>query len=864
MRCLTLCVWLATVCCVSAWSQRPRNYDTHDYYALHIHPNTSPEQVASHLGLEHEGQLANIPDHHMFRCSKGHQDVVKDAIKELKARRRKRDAGSLDWSPLDAVLLNQKQVLRKRLVKRGVPKYPGQTRQLPPSLSPGSTIQKQVMTELGIKDPIFHEQWHLFNAEQPGNDLNVTGVWLDGVTGKNSTVCIVDDGLDMDSEDLRDNYYSAGSYDFNDKGPAPKPRLSDDRHGTRCAGEVSAVKNDACGVGVAYESRIAGVRILSAPISDADEAESVVYGYQENDIYSCSWGPPDDGRTMEAPGILIRRSMVNAIQNGRGGRGTIYVFAAGNGAPKGDNCNFDGYTNSIYSVTVGAIDRENKHPWYSESCSALLVVTYSSSNTDQIHTTDVGINKCTSGHGGTSAAGPLAAGVYALVLEVRPEATWRDIQWLQVMTARPFESDEPGSEWQETTLGRKFSHMFGYGRIDAYDIVEMAKTWKLVKPQAWYWSPWIHVKHEIPQGNQGVASTFEVTKQAMEDANLERLEHIQVTMNVEHSRRGDLSVELRSPSGIVSHLSVAREHDEHAGGYTDWTFMSVAHWGEPGVGNWTVVVKDATVNENKGSFVDWKLRLWGEAIDAKAQQLLPMPEASDDDDHDATTTAHVTTTDVTHPTKTKNPGANISHTPDRPVNVRPSDTGKPSSGQASISSPASGTTIVPIASPTTNPTTTSAPSSTAAPTTSATPTPSAAPDSFLPSPFPTFGVSKRTQIWIYASLALILIFCCSLGLYFYLARRRRLRANPRDDYEFEMLDDADDADGGARGVNGGLGGKKVGKKRRAGELYDAFAGESEEELFSGSEDEGGLYRDEIGGGSGSRGSEERVDEKGGR
>jgi kexin len=195
---------------------------------------------------------------------------------------------------------------------------------------------------------------------------------------------MVDDGLDMYSRDLKDNYFAEGSWDFNDNDPEPKPELSDDRHGTRCAGEISAVRNDACGVGVAYDSKIAGIRILSSPISDADEAEAMIYKYQDNQIYSCSWGPPDDGRSMEAPDVLIRRAMLKGVQAGRGGLGSIYVFASGNGAASGDNCNFDGYTNSIYSITVGAVDRAGQHPYYSEHCSALLVVTYSSGGGDGI------------------------------------------------------------------------------------------------------------------------------------------------------------------------------------------------------------------------------------------------------------------------------------------------------------------------------------------------------------------------------------------------------------------------------------------------------------------------------------------------
>jgi kexin len=164
----------------------------------------------------------------------------------------------------------------------------------------------------------------------------------------------------------------------------PKPRLSDDQHGTRCAGEIAAAKNDVCGVGVAYNAKVAGIRILSASISDADEASALNFGYQDNDIYSCSWGPPDDGRSMEAPSPLIYKSMLNGVQNGRGGKGSIFVFASGNGGAVDDQCNFDGYTNSIFSITISAIDRKGLHPYYSEGCSANMVVTYSSGSGDNI------------------------------------------------------------------------------------------------------------------------------------------------------------------------------------------------------------------------------------------------------------------------------------------------------------------------------------------------------------------------------------------------------------------------------------------------------------------------------------------------
>ena len=576
---------------------RTRNHDTHDYYALHLHTDSSPQQVASALGLEYEGPLGELHSHHTFSSPKHRRHDADALLDEARRRRRKRDTDNYDG--LEGILWSQKQKTKPRMVKRGI-LPPLLQRQGPPpdatvaqakpdesAATPTSKInpaanpeaveeRTNLQHELSIEDPIFDEQWHLFNALQLGHDLNVTGVWQQGITGEGATAVMVDDGIDMYSDDIKDNYFAKGSYDFNEGTDEPKPRLSDDRHGTRCAGEIAAVKNGVCGVGVAYNARIGGLRILSKIITDEDEATAMNYAFQDNQIYSCSWGPPDDGRSMDAPGLLIRKAMVNAVQKGRQGRGNIFVFAAGNGHGAGDNCNFDGYTNSIYSITIGGIDRKGLHGYYSEHCSAQLAVTYSSGSGDAIHTTDVGVNKCYSNHGGTSAAAPLAAGIFALAFSARPELTWRDLQNVIVMTAVQINEDD--DDWDKTFIGKPFSHTFGYGKLDAYAFVEKAKTVDLLKPQAWYKSPWIHVKHFIPQGVEGLLSSFEVTQERLRKANFEKIEHVTVTMNVEHTRRGDLSVELRSPTQVVSHLSVARRLDDAAEGYIDWTFMSVAHW----------------------------------------------------------------------------------------------------------------------------------------------------------------------------------------------------------------------------------------------------------------------------------------------
>lgn len=804
MRLSHLCGLLSAGSLAAAGKHLPaRDYTTHDYYALHISPSGSPHAIASHLGLAYEGPLDALANHHVFKAPKHEKDIVDDARQELKRRRRKREISD-EYSPLDSIHFTQKQKIKPRHWKRSV--IPERQDRAGPPVTDAIKAQREAASKLEINDPIFEEQWHIFNVKTPGNDINVTDVWLQGITGKGVTACVVDDGLDYDSMDLKDNFFAEGSHDYNDHTDLPTPKLSDDRHGTRCAGEIAAGRNDACGVGLAYDAKISGVRILSGAITDIDEALAINYEMQKNHIYSCSWGPPDDGKTMQAPGILIKKAMVTAVQQGREGKGSVYVFAAGNGANADDNCNFDGYTNSIYSITVGAIDKDNNHPYYSEACSAQLVVTYSSGGGDAIHTTDVGANKCTSSHGGTSAAGPIGVGVYALLLQARPDLTWRDVQWLTVMSAVPF--DTP-SDWTETSIGRSYSHQFGYGKLDAWRIVEAAKDWKLVKPQSWFYSPWMHVKKPIPEGNQGLASVFEVTADALKTANFERVEHVTLTMNVEHTRRGDLSVELISPTGMRSHLSTPRREDEEAVGYEDWTFMSVAHWGESGVGNWTVIVKDSHPNNGKtGTFTDWRLRLWGESIDASQAKLLPIPTEHDDDDHDKIDDHPAHTTSVNVPESTKPAtSANPDDHPDRPVNQKPSQTLTNGDQAAHQAAPSSSASSVPS-------------------------------ENFLPNPFPTFGVSKRTQIWIYGALALIVAFIAGLGTYLFIARRKRMK-DSRDAYEFEVL--AEDEDRDDAGLLGAAGRKK--RAKRGGELYDAFAGESDEDLLSDEEGSQGPYRD---------------------
>ncbi|KAJ1851657.1 pheromone processing endoprotease, partial [Coemansia sp. RSA 486] len=382
------------------------------------------EQYAALTGWEHVGQLGSLAQYRVFRQPKSYHH-------QLSKRQQIADQNmAIDQMPgIEHVTeLRQGRKLYKRSIPRDHVGAPGfGDRQA----SSNDTEWRE------ISDPMYKQQWHLINSNEHGHDINVTDVWHQGITGAGVTVALIDDGLDYSSEDLLDNFDYRGSYDFNDQTKLPTPRLIDDYHGTRCAGQIAAARNKVCGVGVAYGARVAGIRMLSREVTDQDEIGALNYAMDTNWIYSCSWGPNDDGATVQGPNKVIEDAFINGIEKGRAGRGSIFVFATGNGGGAGDNCNFDGYTNSIYTISIGAIDHQDRHPYYSEQCSAQLAVTYSNGDNRGIVTTDLGLRACTSKHGGTSAAAPLGAGIFALALSVRPDLTWRDVQHVAVRSAVP-------------------------------------------------------------------------------------------------------------------------------------------------------------------------------------------------------------------------------------------------------------------------------------------------------------------------------------------------------------------------------------------------------------------------------------------
>ena len=456
--------------------------------------------------------------------------------------------------------------------------------------------QKTRSGELGrsgpvdISDPLFGRQWHL-HATVVG--LDVKGALGQDVDGRGVTIAIVDDGIESSHHDLAPNLSINLSRDFNgNQGTDPSP-WEGDSHGTSAAGCCCAKRNDVCGLGVASGATLAGYRLIAAGTSDLDEAEGLSLHKDVVDIYSCSWGPPDDGARLEGPGRLLKEVFEQGVRTGRGGKGNIFVWAGGNGAERNDNCNYDGYANDFRTISVSAYDGNGRAAWYSERCAMHFISAPSSGMYTPGVITATTHDKCTEHFGGTSAAAPMMAGVIANMLQVNPALSWRDVQGVLAKSAIPLRAEY--DDWSLNRRGYRHSHAFGFGRVNLPITLDVARNWKHMPAMRVCTTGRKMVTTRIPVGSNGYGSL--VIPTIVSPANdcikgITFVESVGLTMHVRHPRRGQVVVNLQSPEGVISKL--AEVHPDTTANYPSegWEFNTVRHWGEQAVGTWQIMVGD--------------------------------------------------------------------------------------------------------------------------------------------------------------------------------------------------------------------------------------------------------------------------------
>ncbi len=480
-------------------------------------------------------------------------------------------------------------------------------------------------------DPLLPRQWTLKNTGQsggtPGADANVFPVWESGRHGEDVVISIVDDGVESAHPDLTNRIVPQAGYDYRDQDAQPEPEGANgvdaegkpaaDSHGTAVAGVAAASGNNGIGVaGAAYAARLVPIRLIGGNAGDDQEAKAMAHRLDLVHISNNSWGADDDGKTITAPGPLMKAALDTALSQGRGGLGTIFVWSAGNGGNEQDNANNDGYANHPGTIAVGALNDLGHRADYSEPGACLIVSAPSGNDKSRSpgsFTTDLlgerGYNRAdvesdiaeidyTSTFNGTSSAAPLVSGVVALMLQANPKLGWRDVQEVLIRSAAMAQPENPG--WLTNSAKIRFNHEFGAGRVDAAAAVQLASGWRNLGARR---SAVVMkaTKDLPPIPDEGV---FEGNLLVTDEL---RVEQVTLNLTLTHPSRGELAIDLISPVGTISHLFVphgdTNQNIEHR-------FTSVFHWGESARGDWKLRIRD-TVGGNAGQVSDYRLEVFG-------------------------------------------------------------------------------------------------------------------------------------------------------------------------------------------------------------------------------------------------------------
>jgi len=499
-------------------------------------------------------------------------------------------------------------------------------------------VFKQTAKRFLPNDPLFPDQWHIRGRGQNGakkaSDARITPVWEQQdssgnlIRGTGIVIGINDDGVEMNHPDLSANIRTNLSYNFVDKTSDPSPSATD-FHGTAVAGVAAAVGYN--GIGVSGAAPSAGIAVIKgSSLNDAIAPPAMLSQTGSIRVSNNSWGPPDDGQTIRAPGSAMQSALRSSAESG-----TITIWSAGNGLLEKDNANYDGYANSIYVLSIAAVNDYARQCDYSESGANNIISAPSGFDGDTNNaarrtqgtaTTDrlasLGYNTgvplpvhvqpipdfenldYTNTFNGTSSAAPVVSGVTALVLQANFSLNWRDVKEIYIRSAT--RNDSGDSDWARNGAGFWFNHKYGAGLINAAEAVRLAKNWSNLGSMSSVSIPLSSLPANIRDNNSGGLVKYFDTRSL---AGL-RVEHATLTVNIPDLPAGEQVIELTSPAGTKSVLSEV--HNDTINDYAPWTFSTVHNWGEDSRGLWKLKIADR-VPGNTGTLNSATLTLYGTA-----------------------------------------------------------------------------------------------------------------------------------------------------------------------------------------------------------------------------------------------------------
>jgi subtilisin-like proprotein convertase family protein len=462
-------------------------------------------------------------------------------------------------------------------------------------------------------DAGFGSQWHMSAAN---HDINLRSLWND-YTGRGVSVAVIDDGFDHALRDLAPGYLVGADHDWR-MNDADARAEGADRHGTAVMGVIGADQNAVDVVGVAHDASLVGLRIGFGSAGNLNQYIGALRDAARFDIVNNSWGYTSHfADNFNSWGFsAAEASIIHGAAAGRGGLGTVYVFAAGNSRGSGDNVNHHNFQNSIYTMAVAATDSGGRVASFSTPGAALHV----SAPGVNILTTD---NTGTSGYSGgttaavsgTSFAAPIVSGVVALMLDANAQLGWRDVEEILAYTAR--QTDATRSTWKFNQAGDfnggglHTSTDYGFGLVDAHAAVRLAETWGLSSTSANMTSATAGATPNLAVPDRGT-----LTQQLTIGQDV-RIDHVEVALDLRHTWRGDIRVTLVSPGGTESILIDRPGVAPGSTGFGSsadhiiFDLTSTQFWSESARGTWTLRVEDLAMSAT-GTLVSWRLNVFGD------------------------------------------------------------------------------------------------------------------------------------------------------------------------------------------------------------------------------------------------------------
>ncbi len=347
----------------------------------------------------------------------------------------------------------------------------------------------------GSDDPFQKFQWYLENDGRYGREGDDSSI-IDSINfikelgldpGKGVVVGVIDDGFDLKHEDLVEKFLEGYDTVDGDNVPLYSHKFV---HGTAVTGVLAAESGNGIGIsGVCPGCMVVPVAIGDGFLNTVQLVDAFNFLLDMNvDVISNSYGPTDNWGYMDMPEAL-KEIVENSVEKGRNGRGTVIVFASGNGNESIDDVkSFDGFAAHPDVIAVGSVNATGQRAVYSDFGASLDIMApscdidpgsiFDHENLyglkDPIWTTDVsgefGYSRGSydAGFCGTSASAPMVSAIAGLIIGANPDLSAKKVQNIIQLTADRVSPIE--AQYDE----RGHSDFYGYGRINALEAVKKA------------------------------------------------------------------------------------------------------------------------------------------------------------------------------------------------------------------------------------------------------------------------------------------------------------------------------------------------------------------------------------------------------